>query len=517
MILNISYLNKKNWINALFAFLLVLVWIIFLYRDAFHGMVSIWARSETFTHGFLVPPIVMWLIWRKRNILILQQPSPNFLLLIPIAAVSIVWLLADLVSVNSVTQLAATALVVLLVFAMFGRAVASVIIFPLMFLFFSVPLGEFLFPLLMDWTAKFTVGAIRLSGVPVYQEGLQFVIPTGSWSVVEACSGVRYLISSIMIGTLFAYLNYQSLGRRFIFICFSILVPIVANWVRAYLVVMLGHISGNTIAVGFDHLIYGWLFFGVVIMLMFLVGGRWSESFNDDNKNIHKIIILDLPKKFKFFYLSLLIFVFVSIPTVWIKFININNIDNISLVFPSSFKSGWVKASDQQVNIRPKLQNFNNYIDVIYVKNNSRIGFYVKYYNNQNANNKLVNSENFVFDITDKEWKRLGIDNHLIKTSSNSLDVRTTDWLGSGINGHAEKIHLYAWQFYWVNNLFTSSDYKAKVYGALQRLFGKGDGSAIVVLYANDVDNNQAEKSIEEFLHDNHFEIKEILEKTRGI
>jgi exosortase/archaeosortase family protein len=80
-----------------------------------------------------------------------------------------------------------------------------------------------------------------------------------------------------MVGTLFAYLHYRSNRRRWIFAAVAIAVPIVANWVRAYLIVMLGHVSGNKIAVGVDHLIYGWLFFGLVMGLMYAIGMLWSE------------------------------------------------------------------------------------------------------------------------------------------------------------------------------------------------------------------------------------------------
>jgi len=125
---------------------------------------------------------------------------------------------------------------------------------------------------------NFTVSALRVSGVPVYREGLQLVIPTGRWSVVEACSGVRYLIASLMVGTLFAYLNYRSAWRRWAFVGVSIVVPIIANWVRAYMIVMLGHLTNNRLAVGVDHIIYGWLFFGVVMVLMFWIGAKWRED-----------------------------------------------------------------------------------------------------------------------------------------------------------------------------------------------------------------------------------------------
>src|SRR4029077_2223580 len=118
----------------------------------------------------------------------------------------------------------------------------------------------------------------RASGVPVYREANHFSIPSGRWSVVEACSGIRYIIASVMVGTIYAALAYSSMRRRALFIVASILVPVVANWLRAYLIVMLGHLSNNRIAVGVDHLIYGWVFFGIVMALLFWVGSFWQQD-----------------------------------------------------------------------------------------------------------------------------------------------------------------------------------------------------------------------------------------------
>jgi exosortase A len=146
-------------------------------------------------------------------------------------------------------------------------------------LLFAVPFGEFLLPPLMEQTADFTVFALRATGIPVYREGLYFTIPSGNWSVVEACSGLRYLIASITLGFLYAYLTYHSIRRRAIFVVVSVIVPIVANWLRAYMIVMIGHLSSMKLAVGVDHLIYGWLFFGLVMLILFWVGSFWREDF----------------------------------------------------------------------------------------------------------------------------------------------------------------------------------------------------------------------------------------------
>ncbi|MBC7467751.1 MAG: exosortase, partial [Ramlibacter sp.] len=188
-------------------------------------MVTIWSRSDTFAHAFTVPPIVAWLIWRQRDALAVRRPRASAWVLLPIGVAALIWLLGDLSTTNAVTQLAFTALLVLAVVTVLGLSAARTIAFPLAFLFFAVPVGEFVTPQMMEWTADFTVFALRLSGIPVFREGQQFVIPSGSWSVVEACSGVRYLIASVMVGVLFAYLNYRSLHRRLIFIGVAILVP----------------------------------------------------------------------------------------------------------------------------------------------------------------------------------------------------------------------------------------------------------------------------------------------------
>jgi exosortase A len=266
------------WKTPLLLTALILCWVFLLYWKTAWSMAATWERSETFAHGFLVLPIVLWLIWRRRESLAEECPSPSRRAAWALFPLGLAWGLGDLAAANALAQLAFVGLLAGSVAAVLGRRVARKLAFPLGFLAFAVPMGEFLIPLLMDWTARATVLGLRLSGVPVYREGLDFVIPSGNWSVVEACSGIRYLIASVMVGTLFAYVNFRSLKRRLAFIALSVAVPILANWVRAYGIVMLGHLSGNRLATGVDHLVYGWLFFGLVVTLLLFIGSRWAEG-----------------------------------------------------------------------------------------------------------------------------------------------------------------------------------------------------------------------------------------------
>ena len=151
-----KYSVAPAWRPVLLVLFGLIASVLLLYRETAVAMVSIWSRSETFTHAFTVPPIVAWLIWRQREALAVQVPRPGVWVLLPIGVAALIWLLGDLAATNAVTQLAFTALLVLVVVAMLGVKAACCIAFPLGFLFFSVPIGEFVMPQMMQWTADFT-------------------------------------------------------------------------------------------------------------------------------------------------------------------------------------------------------------------------------------------------------------------------------------------------------------------------------------------------------------------------
>ncbi|SDL37829.1 exosortase A [Janthinobacterium sp. OK676] len=262
---------------ALAALLLALAAVILLYHATFWSMVELWARSQTFAHGFLIVPISCWLAWRQRARLAALAPQPVRTGLLLLGALGLAWLLADAANVPVVEQYAATAMLPACVLAILGWPAVRLLAFPLAYLFLAVPFGEVFIEPLIDFTAAFTVTALQWSGVPVFRDGSNFSLPTGNWSVVEACSGLRYLIAALALGALFAHVNCHSTRRRVAVMAAALLVPILANGVRAYLIVMLGHLSDMRLAVGVDHLIYGWLFFGLVALLLFWLAARWRE------------------------------------------------------------------------------------------------------------------------------------------------------------------------------------------------------------------------------------------------
>jgi exosortase A len=255
----------------------VVLCVLILHARTFLSMASIWSRDATFAHGFLIPFISLWLLWQRRQELGAIAIAPARAGLVCCGVLTFFWLLADLAQVQVVAQAAATAMVPAALWAALGTEFVRRAGFALAYLAFAVPFGDFLVPALMRFTTEFTVAAVRLVGVPIYREGNLFSLPSGNFEVVKACSGVRYLIASLALGVLYAGITYRSWRRRAAFIALSIVVPIIANGLRAFGIVMLAHASQMKLAVGVDHLIYGWLFFGVVMALLFWIGNSFIE------------------------------------------------------------------------------------------------------------------------------------------------------------------------------------------------------------------------------------------------
>ena len=125
---------------------------------------------------------------------------------------------------------------------------------------------------MQDFAARFAVAGVQLVGIPVYSNGLNIEVPGARFTVAEACAGLRFLIASVALGTLYGYTMYRSWKRRAAFIVVSIIVPIIANGLRVWGIVVLGYILGNAEAATADHLIYGWVFFSMVSVILILLG-----------------------------------------------------------------------------------------------------------------------------------------------------------------------------------------------------------------------------------------------------
>jgi exosortase A len=487
--------------------------LLLLYRETTMSMVDIWSRSDTFAHGFLILPIAIWLVWTRRELLAAVQPEPAWWVALLIIPPGMAWLLAWLVDVVVGQQLALVAILIVGSWAILGHRLAGVLAFPLFFLFFAVPMGEGLIAPMMEFTATSTVWLIKMSGIPVYREGLMFALPTGSWSVVEACSGVRYIIASVTVGVLYAYLTYRSWTRRVIFVLVSAIVPVFANTLRAYIIVMLGHFSNMKIATGADHLIYGWVFFGIVIFVMFWLGSFFREdqlaAIQDDSQGqevhnqsdgSHRSLVGTL----------LIALVIASLPhTLATTLFAPSGSDATASPKLPLLQSEWIVSAQSGWQWSPP-SRVSGQASELYERDAEAVKLFVQFADGSTGREDVVGSSSlFALDYID--WTVVSREKRTIQVQSTELSVDEALIRG----GRSE---LLVWSWYLVGDQSTSNDYWAKLHQTLARV-GLGEPGAYRIVLATPVYSSpdRARMQLRDFVNANAPVVYEELRRAAAI
>ena len=263
--------NGSHAINWALGGVLLCLWI----GLTFQGLVSaveIWYISEIFNHCFFVLPVSLYLIWEKKDEINWRARQCTLLALPFIFLQVLLYVIGVAGDIQLFQHAAMFSLLPTLMWFYLGNRISKQLIFPLSFMLFAIPFGEELIPFLQEVTADISVEMVSWTGVPLFRSGLFLEIPQGRFLVAEACSGVSFLIASIVLGNLYAYMNLKRMKTRLFFVLLSIVFPILANAVRVFGIIMIGYASNMKHAVGADHLIYGWFFFAFVIICLLGIG-----------------------------------------------------------------------------------------------------------------------------------------------------------------------------------------------------------------------------------------------------
>ncbi|GAB3001771.1 exosortase A [Psychrosphaera aestuarii] len=276
-IVNTLRTNKAMQRAVIEAVCLVALLVLF-YLDTVADMVHLWMNSETYSHGLFIVPLTAVLIFSRLQRKPLKVNASQPLAALGILFFSACWLISELAQINLLAQLSLVAIIPFVVWALYGFKALWQLKSALLFLFLAVPVGDFLIPHLQQITAVLSIAMIEFVGIPVYSDGLYISIPAGNFLVAEACSGIRFLISSITIAIFYALLYIDSYKRRLVMISAGIFVPILANGMRVFLIIVIAHLGNIEAATGFDHIVYGWVFFSFVMIMLIWLGNALSDQ-----------------------------------------------------------------------------------------------------------------------------------------------------------------------------------------------------------------------------------------------
>jgi exosortase len=249
------------------AALLVLAGVVWLYGGVLSSLVAQWASDDDYSHGFFVVPLAAFFVWERRAALAAATPSPSTAGLIAVALSLFVFMAGILGAELFLTRVSLLGVLAGSVLFLWGWRHLRIVLLPIAFLLLMIPLPEIIFnqvafPLqLLASRAGETV--IAAAGVPVLREGNVLQLPDTALEVVEACSGIRSLVSLLMLGIVLGYFTERRIGARVVIALAAVPIAIVANASRVAGTGLASHWIGPEAAQGFFHTFSGWLMFVV--------------------------------------------------------------------------------------------------------------------------------------------------------------------------------------------------------------------------------------------------------------
>ncbi len=250
--------------------------LLLFHRDA-TDLATIYWTNTTFGHCLFVAPVIAWLVWQRRAELSQVTPQGWWPGLALVGAGGLSWLVGDASGVALFRHAGLVAMMQGAVVAVLGLNVTRALLFPLAYMVFLVPFGDFLEEPLQDITVRMVMPLLHLFGVPAEVDGVLITTPNGYFEVAEACSGAKFLIAMVAYGVLVANVCYVSWKRRFGFMAMALVVPVIANGLRAFGTIYVAWWTTVEQATGLDHIVYGWVFFGLVMVAVLAIGWKWFD------------------------------------------------------------------------------------------------------------------------------------------------------------------------------------------------------------------------------------------------
>jgi exosortase len=259
--------------NNLKLIVLLTLWAI-TFIPVYPSLVYTWLNHSNNSHGILVPLISVFLIWQKRTQIKATPISNSNWGILIMGGSMVLYILSYAGSVAVVSRAMIVFSLIGLILFTLGSGVFSTIKFPLFYLLFMVPVPVSIYSLiafpLQIFATKVSTFIINLLSIPAYREGNMLYFAQTHLEVAEACSGLRSMMTFIMLSFLFAYMMDENWKKRIVIVLSSIPLALFANILRVTGTGILAHFYGDTVARGFLHEFSGLAVFAFGFILLYL-------------------------------------------------------------------------------------------------------------------------------------------------------------------------------------------------------------------------------------------------------
>lgn len=224
----------------------------------------IWTNTqkETYTHGYLVLLLSLWLVVRvrKRLAALPTQAAPGALL--ALALLSAAWLWAWRAAIQEVHLLLVPLLLLSAITAVLGWRSIRLTAFPVLYLYFALPLWGNINGLVREASSAATAALLWITGLPAYMQGNYIRLPAGTIEIANSCSGLHALIVGLALAALYGEINDDPPRRRILWIAVMGAASLIVNWIRIFVVVSAAYATDMRSSLVEHHYWLGWWLFG---------------------------------------------------------------------------------------------------------------------------------------------------------------------------------------------------------------------------------------------------------------
>jgi exosortase A len=505
--------NQHAWRIAGLTVAMLLLLVLGLYQQTVVYLTWLWNGTEisTYTHGYLVIVISGFLILRSRRSLLFLTPCPEYRALAAVLAASMLWMVATLVDVQMMQTVGLLLLVLAVVWTVLGNQVIRVLLFPILFIGFAIPIWFPLFPVLQNLTTDAVFWLIRIIEVPALRREHLIILPAGSLSIEESCSGLHYLLAALTLGALYAYLNYSSFRARLAVVCVSAGAALLANILRVFIVVYLGYATEMQHPLIHDHVMLGWYLYGGLVAVLLFVDARLyrhhASAVTTGTTNQH-IVASGGCRNGAMRYLSIVI---VCVPLLsaepavvyWLERQEQMDSASITLKLPVG-TSGWTGPAASHNDWMP-LYHGAVTLKQDYVKDSARVTLYIGYYPSQRQGDELINDLN---QINNRDIWRTRHDHPGLRQAGDQLVLENVLENNDG----AQQL---IWYWYRVAGRSTTNKYIAKMLQVLGLLSGNSQTAIVAVATKTDEDTERARRILGEYVSAMEPELVKIVTESR--
>ena len=471
--------QEETWriAGAAIAALLLLTFV--LYQQTVLYLIEAWNQLEAgdYGHGYLVLLISVYLIFYNRRELVALTPCPEYRAIWAVLIANMLWVVAALVDIEMLQTVGLLLLVLSMMWALLGTRVMQVLVFPVLYIGFAIPIWFPLAPLLQELTADVVFWVIRLMEIPALRIENMIVLPAGKLSIEENCAGLRYLLAALTLGALYAYLNYVTFRARLIIVLVSAGAAVLANLLRVFIVVRLGYTTDMQHPLISDHVMLGWYLFGGVVVVLLVIDTllhRISLHSSNEAPNtvVYKQVLCNKVKS----QFMVIIFASVLLVSTGSAIVFWKNNQPQSASYPAQIKLSlnvgeWSVMDGDEDDWVPQYRGAKDHKIVFQDKNNREIHLYLGMYLMQTQGEELINDLNRISD--NKVW-------HIRYQRAKQYNVGGQQVLEQLLEKDDGAQRL-VWYWYHVAGQDTVNKYHAKALQVLGLLNGKRQASIVAI------------------------------------